>query len=179
MDKRQIKTKQRRMIKTGSISAFIISIFILSGSISSGQDTRFSSPEIRNLEKQGLITRERPDTWKTRGGLIISGYDRDGETRLEHILKHMSDVKGKSKHGVFTVSSDKIIILMDTVWSEAKSGNLKPSNTGARYVYIYDAGDRTGYLGGRDGAKKGFPVLRKVRLVLEGKTPRVVTFYPI
>jgi hypothetical protein len=157
----------------------LISLLLFPGIAVKAQELRFSSSEIRNLEKQSLITRERPDTWKTRGGLIISGYDRDGETRLEHILEHMHDKKGKNKHGVFTVGSDKVIILMDTVWAEAQSGNLKPSHTGARSVYIYDAGNRTGYLGGRDGAKKGYPVLRKVRLVLEGTTPRVVTFYPI
>lgn len=166
-------------MKIKKISVFILTIFLIAVSSLRSQETRFSSSEIRNLEKQGLITRERPDTWKTGGGLIISGYDRDGLTRLEHILKHMSDVKGKSKHGVFTVGSDKVIILMDTVWSEARSGKLKPEHSGSRSVYIYDAGNRTGYLGGRDGARKGYPVLRKVRLVLEGKTPRVVTFYPI
>ena len=166
-------------MKIKKISVFILSILLITVSSLRSQDTRFSSPEIRNLEKQGLIIRERPDTWKTRGGLIISGYDRDGKTRLEHIMKHLSDVKGKGKHGVFTIGSDRVIILMDRVWAEAKSGSLKPLHTGARYVYVYDAGHRTGYLGGRDGAKKGYPVLRKVRLVLEGKTPRVVTFYPI
>lgn len=170
--------KQRGLI-VKRLTVFLATLMLFSGISIWSQDARFSSSEIRNLEKQGLITRERPDTWKTRGGLLISGYDRDGETRLEHILRHMHDVKGKSRHGVFTVGSDKVIILMDTVWSEAQSGKLKPSNTGARHVYIYDAGNRTGYLGGRDGAKKGYPVLRKVRLVLEGKTSRVVTFYPI
>jgi len=168
-----------RRINLKRLSALFISLLFFSGITAKAEDTRFSSPEIRNLEKQGLIIRERPDTWKTRGGLIISGYDRDGKTRLEHIMKHLSDVKGKGKHGVFTIGSDRVIILMDRVWAEAKSGSLKPLHTGARYVYVYDAGHRTGYLGGRGGAKKGYPVLRKVRLVLEGKTPRVVTFYPI
>lgn len=161
------------------ITAFILSLLLLSGAASWSQGTRFGSDEIRNLEKQGLIVRERPDTWKTREGLIISGYDRDRKTRLEHIMMHMSDVKGKNRHGVFTVGSDKVIILMDRVWSEARIGRLKPSTTGARYVYVYDTGGKTGYLGGRGGARKGYPPLRKVRLVLEGKTPRVVTFYPI
>lgn len=160
------------------ITAFIISI-LLAGSVSSGQETRFSSSEIRNLEKQGLIIRERADAWKTREGLIISGYDNDGSTRLEHILKHLSDVKGKNTHGVFTVRSDKVIIMMDKIWIEVKNGKLEPSATGARYVYIYDTGKKVGYLGGRRGASKGYPELKKVRLVLEGKTPRVVTFYPI
>lgn len=161
------------------ITAFILSLILMAGAASWGQETRFSTDEIKNLEKQGLVVRERPDTWKTREGLIISGYDPDGRTRMEHIFMHMSDVKGKNRHGVFTVGSDRVIILMDKVWTEVKSGRLKPSTTGGRFVYIYDAGGKTGYLGGRDGAKKGYPTLRKVRLVLEKKTPRVVTFYPI
>ncbi len=161
------------------INVFLLFIILMSGVLSWGEEARFGSDGIKNLEKQGLIVRERPGTWKTREGLIISGYDPDGRTRMEHILMHMSDVKGKNKHGVFTLGSDRVIILMDKVWTEAKSGRLKPSTTGGRFVYIYDAGEKTGYLGGRDGAKKGYPSLRKVRLVLENKTPRVVTFYPI
>jgi len=161
------------------ISALLAAIILFTGINSWSESGRFSSDDIRNLEKKGLITRERADTWRTREGLIISGYDPGRKTRLEHIMKHTEDVKGKNRHGVFTVGYEKVIILMDSTWKRIRTGALKPSTTGKRMVYIFDSGEKVGYMGGRDGAKKGFPTLRKVRLVLEGKTPRVVTFYPI
>jgi hypothetical protein len=144
-----------------------------------GQNRAFTKDDIRILESKGLIIRERPDTWKTKEGLIISGYDFDGKTRLEHIMKHAVDVKGKNRHGVFTVEYENIIILMDELWISIKKGELLPSHDGARRVYVYDTKKKIGYLGGREGQKQGFPSLKKVRLVLEGKTPRVVTFYPV
>ena len=161
------------------ISLFLALLLLAAGTGSWGQGGRFSANDIRSLEKGGLITRERNDTWRTREGLIISGYDNDRKTRLEHIMRHTGDVRGKNRHGVFTVSYERVILLMDITWKRIRSGEIKTSGSGKRRVYIYDTGGNIGYLGGRDGAKKGFPALRRVRLVLEGNTPRVVTFYPI
>ena len=161
------------------ISIFLALLLLAAGTGSWGQGERFSTKDIHRLEKAGLITRERNDSWRTREGLIISGYDNDRKTRLEHIMSHTGDVKRKNRHGVFTVSYERVILLMDIAWKSIRAGQIKASGSGKRRVYIYDTGGNIGYMGGRDGAKKGFPALRRVRLVLEGGTPRVVTFYPI
>jgi hypothetical protein len=92
-------------------------------------------------------------------------------------MKHAVDVKVRT--GMESLRWNmKIIILMDELGS-LKKGELLPSHVGARRVYVYDTKKKIGYLGGREGQKQGFPSLKKVRLVLEGKTPRVVTFYPV
>jgi len=157
--------------------SFILLNLVFSAPVLCAKNSSISKKEIRSLEASGVIKRIRKDVWKTEAGLIIAGRDRFGSTRLAHIMKHTENIKRKAVHGVFTISKASVVRLMDRVWKSYRSGNIKLRKSRKRSILDFDAGKRIGYEGGRRGKSRGKTSLRKVRLVLQGRGPRVVTFY--
>jgi hypothetical protein len=143
------------------------------------RSAHITKSEISGLEKSGHLVQAGSNAWKTRGGVILKGKDPSGLTRLEHVMKHTEDAPRRPKHGVFELSKTEVIDLMDEVWSKIKSGELKGGGErGGKTVYTYRAGRPIGYLGGREGKRKGYPKLKSVRMVLKNGTSEVVTFFP-
>ncbi len=134
--------------------------------------------EIAALEKSGHLVPQGPDSWKTRGGVVLKGRDPDGRNRLEHVMRHTRDIPSRPRHSVFSVSKAQVIELMDEAWAKIKSGSLKAEERGGRSAYVYRAGRDIGYAGGRDGAQRGRRPLKAVKIVVKTGTPEVVTFFP-
>ncbi len=160
------------------IPAFILAAVLTASQLIS-ENLCLRGGEIRELENSGLLIKQRYGVWKTRGGLLLSGRDKDGSTRLEHVMKHSRDNRRKAVHGVFTITKTGIITLMDRVWSMYRKGSLALRKNGSRSVIQYDTGERIGFSGGRRSKGRTMEYLTKVRLVLNGKGPGVVAFYPV
>jgi hypothetical protein len=143
------------------------------------RSSHITRSEISGLEKSGHLVQTGNNAWKTRGGVILKGKDPSGLTRLEHVMKHTEDAPRRPKHGVFDLGKAEVIELMDEVWSKIKSGELKGGGErGGKTVYTYRTGRPIGYLGGREGKRKGNPKLKSVRMVIKNGTSEVVTFFP-
>ncbi len=158
--------------------ALIAAILASMVSISGARENFITGSEIKELENSGVIISIGKNQWKTRGGLIIKGKDPENLTRLEHIMKHARDMDGRAKHGVFSISKTEIIKLMDTLWAKIRSGAIKGNARGGKVEYTWNTGKTIGYLGGREGRDKKHPPLTSVRMVLNEKTPQVITFFP-
>jgi hypothetical protein len=130
--------------------------------------------EISALENSGHISSIGKNSWKTRGGLLLKGKDPDGNTRLEHIMKHASDSPSRPRHGVFSISKAEIIELLDETWKNTAGSQ---NSRGGKTAFTYDTGREIGYLGGREGSKNKHPGLRSVRLVV-ANNKEVITFFP-
>lgn len=141
-------------------------------------ERRSSGRGAGDLEQSGHLVRQGGDSWTTRGGLVIRGRDPRGMSRLDHIMRHTADDPRRPRHGVFTVSRKEVIELMDAVWRKAGSGRLHPRVRGRNAAYTDNTGRDIGYLGGREGTRKGQPRLRSVRLVVRRDTAEVITFFP-
>ncbi len=161
--------------KTGILYLIIL---ILSFTHASGKSAYITRQEISVLEKSGHLIPTGKDGWKTRGGLAIRGRDPKGITRLEHIMRHTADIPKRKTHGVFTLSKEKIMELLDETWQKIRSGELRGQERGGRVAYTYKTGKEIGYLGGRQGKERGHPKIYSVRIVLVKSTPEVITFFP-
>jgi hypothetical protein len=158
------------------INLCIIIIILLSGQAST-RDAFISSKEINALEKSGHLIPAGDYSWKTRDGLMIRGRDTKGLSRLEHIMRHASDLPRRNKHGVFSISKEKIIELMDETWNKIRSKQLHGLERGGRIAYTYNTKKTIGYLGGKKGKERGHPEISSVRMVLKKGTSEVITFF--
>ncbi len=160
-----------------------LTLFLITGLLipltSFGRQHTISRQEVEALVKSGHLVQAGVDTWRTKGGLLIKGKDPKGLTRLEHIMRHSIDMPNRPKHGVFSIEKTGIIDLMDRTYNEIKKGSLKASKRGGNAAYTFRTGNDIGYLGGKEGQRKGHPKLRSVRMVLKDGTPEVVTFFPM
>jgi len=160
-----------------------VTVLALAGALSLSTvhagERRSSSRGAGDLEQSGHLVRQGADSWTTRAGLVIRGRDPHGMSRLDHIMRHTADDPRRPRHGVFTVSRKEVIELMDAVWRKAGAGTLRPRVRGRNAAYTDNTGRDIGYPGGREGARKGQPRLRSVRLVVRQNTAEVITFFPV
>lgn len=102
-----------------------------------------------------------------------------GEHRLDHVLRHAEDDPDRPVHSVFNGNRTEIFAAIDEAFVVAKKGRgrVEQSRQDGRDVWIVDMQRVVGFEGGRDGKRKGFPELRRIRLVLEDQQA-VITAYP-
>jgi hypothetical protein len=119
------------------------------------------------------------DTWKSPAGLIYSGYDPDGRTRKDHVLRHaVDDPHRDGPHGVFDGGKEYAFAWIDAAWKIIQEKHLTPQHEEGRDVYTVSMGQRIGYLGGETGARKGHPPLTHIFIVVRSGTREVVTAFP-
>jgi len=157
---------------------------ILTIDTEAGRKTRdhaifISIREIRDLEQRGLLVPAGKDAWKTKSGLLIAGRDPEGHTRLDHVMRHASDIAGRPKHGVFSETKAGVIVLMDEAWKKIRAGAVPGKERGGKIAFTVRMGRPVGYLGGRKGRELGHPKLDSVRLVVKKGTAAVITFFPM
>lgn len=106
-------------------------------------------------------------------------YGPGKEHRLEHVLRHAKDKPNRNgKHGVFDGGPDKTLQTIDLAFEKAKkkSKDVFVKKEGSRTVYEVNMGRRIGFVGGKDGNRRGKPATFKVRIVAAGNN--VITAYP-
>jgi len=117
-------------------------------------------------------------TWLSPAGLTYKGKDAKGLTRVEHVLRHAADQPNRAgSHGVFDGGNDIALAVVDEAWKLAKEKNIKPRKEGDRLAYTIPMGRRIGYLGGKSGKSRKNPPLKKVFIVIRGKS-EVITAFP-
>lgn len=99
--------------------------------------------------------------------------------RLEHLKRHTKDdPRRRGSHGVFEGGMEGALKTIDAAYSRAKNNQRTTKEVdGDRTIYTVDLGKRIGYVGGSTGQRRGKPMARRVRLVLEGNY--VVTAFPL
>lgn len=118
-------------------------------------------------------------TWLSPAGLRYAGFDPEGRTRVEHVLRHAADEPRRvGSHGVFDGGNDGALATIDAAWKQVKQANIKPRKEGSTSSYTVPMGKRVGYLGGQNGARRKNPPLTKVFIVVRTNTSEVVTAFP-
>ncbi len=114
---------------------------------------------------------------KSPAGLIFS-MGPGGEHRVEHVMRHAQDDKGRPSHGVFDGDQDTILKLLDEAYEmvKEKSKYVKSEASQGNTAYTISMGRRIGYEGGEKGTRSRNQGLRSLKLILDGN--RVITAYP-
>ncbi|WP_139228473.1 hypothetical protein [Planctomicrobium piriforme] len=119
------------------------------------------------------------DAWVSPAGLRYSGYDPDGRTRKDHVLRHAKDIPDRDgPHGVFDGGDELAFAWIDAAWEKVQSQQIKPRQEEGRDVYTIPMDQRIGYMGGESGGRQGHPPLTHVFLVVRRGTTDVVTAFP-
>lgn len=114
---------------------------------------------------------------KSPAGLVYQQTAR--EHRLDHVLRHASDIPDRDIHGVFDGDRDSILQTIDEAYSLIKSNSSQVTSNkeGRRTEYKINMKKRIGYVGGRAGQRKNHPECRLIQLVLQDNN--VITAYPV
>jgi hypothetical protein len=100
--------------------------------------------------------------------------------RIDHVLRHAVDAPERPVHGVYDGNRAEILALIDEAYTVAQQRgppDVRAEREGQRTIYTVNLRRRIGYLGGREGARRGRPGLTHLRLVLEGHD--VITAFPV
>lgn len=126
----------------------------------------------------GLLRKTSGREYLSPAGLIYGPGSAEGH-RLDHLERHTKDDPGRpGSHGVFDGGMTGALKTIDLAYERAKSGQRTTTQTDdGRTIHTVDLGKRVGFVGGSEGQRRGHPMARRVRLVLEGK--RVVTAFPM
>jgi hypothetical protein len=120
------------------------------------------------------------NVYESAAGLLYRSGSADGH-RLKHVMEHAKDDPDKVIHGVFDKPDQNVVVaLIDEAYLQTQvSGNrdVRKKRQGDRIVYTIHLGRRVGYVGGREGNRKGHPECHYVRIVLEDENS-VITAYP-
>ena len=95
------------------------------------------------------------------------------------MLRHGADQPNRPVHSVFEGNDLKIFQTIDEAYQlvKSKSKQVKHSNSRGNDEYTINMHRKVGYEGGRKGKDKGYPDLRKVKLILKSGN-QVITAYP-
>ena len=119
------------------------------------------------------------ESWLSPAGVKYVGRDPQGLSRLEHVLRHASDIPNRAgPHGVFDGDDNGALATIDDAWKKIQREKIKPKNEGARSSFTVPMGRRVGFLGGQTGKRKRHPALRRVFIVVRTGTSEVVTAFP-
>lgn len=128
--------------------------------------------------KFGLLRDVGNQRYVSPAGLMYTRGSAEGH-RLEHLRRHTEDQPNRpGKHGVFDGGMEGALKAIDKAYENAKAGKRTSKQTDRnRTIYTVDMSKRVGYVGGRDGNRRGKPMARRIKLVLEGN--RVITAFPL
>lgn len=110
-----------------------------------------ATPKIKPIELREI----GKDAWLSPAGLRYEGRDPQRLTRVEHIMRHVSDQPNRNgPHGVFDGGKGVAFAVIDEAWNLAQKKKLRPKNEGDRSSYTVRMNRRVGYLGGTLGKSK-------------------------
>ena len=139
-----------------------------------------TSPQDSNpTASQEFLTDLGNKKFQSPAGLIYT-QGRNGEHRIDHVMRHTKNDENRDVHGVFDdTNQDNLLKLLDDAYRMilSQSKRVERQSDRSRMTYSCDMQRRVGYVGGQSGKKKGNPDCQWIKLVLEGN--RVITAYPI
>lgn len=112
-------------------------------------------------------------------GLVYGPGSEEGH-RLRHIERHLEDQPSRpGPHGVFDGEMKEFLIAIDRAFAMANKGTKGSSKKEDEGAVVYEATFEKpiGFLGGTDGKRRKNPALKKMRVVVRGKS--VITAFPI
>lgn len=121
------------------------------------------------------------DRYRSPAGLVYEPGP-GGEHRIDHILRHAQDDPSRPVHSVFDGDRNEILALLDEAYGLIQQGSdrvrrERDSERKWREEYTIDMGRTIGYEGGQSGERKGYPKLKRLKLILDNDV-EVVTAYP-
>lgn len=121
------------------------------------------------------------DRFESPAGLLYTMGAR-GEHRIEHVMRHSSDMADRHSHGVFIGNGDRdtVLQLIDDAWklAEAKSSKAKYEKSRGNDAWTVSMGRKVGFDGGKKGQRNGGKSLNSIKLILANGN-QVITAYPV
>ena len=112
-------------------------------------------------------------------GLVYGPGSEEGH-RLKHIERHLEDQPSRpGSHGVFDGDMKEFLMAIDRAFvmaNKGAKGSSKKEDDGA-VVYEATFEKPIGFLGGTDGKRRKNPAVKKMRVVVRGKS--VITAVPV
>jgi hypothetical protein len=112
-------------------------------------------------------------------GLVYGPGSEEGH-RLKHIERHLEDQPSRpGPHGVFDGDMKEFLVAIDRAFAMANKGAKGSSKKEDDGAIVYEATFEKpiGFLGGTDGKRRKNPALKKMRVVVRGKS--VITAFPV
>lgn len=129
--------------------------------------------------KYGILQEFRPNHFVSPAGVQYVPGSAEGH-RLKHLARHLNDQPDRpGSHGVFDDDMEGVLHLIDQAYTLAlqNGSQVKQEIDADRTIYTVSLGRRIGFVGGREGNRRGQPNARRIRLVLEGQ--RLITAFPL
>lgn len=138
------------------------------------------STEKKNTDESpyDLLKHTGSEVYISAAGLRYTRGSEEGH-RIKHLARHLEDMPERSgSHGVFEGGWQVTLQRIDDAYRRSKQNDAKTKvrKEENRSVIETEFSESIGYVGGRDGAKKGYPTTRRLRLVTEGD--RFITAFP-
>jgi hypothetical protein len=143
------------------------------------QQIKILTTERRGPTRAVELKQVGKDVWLSPAGLKYAGHDPAGLTRVEHILRHVTDQPDRDgPHGVFDGGEGIAFAVIDEAWQMAQSRKLPANQEGDRSSYLVSMNRRIGFLGGKEGKQRRHPPLQRVFIVFETGTKNIITAFP-
>lgn len=129
------------------------------------------------LPKLGVLTPIGDKAFRSTAGLIYR--QERSEHRIDHVMQHSRDNASKPVHGVYTGTREEILSWIDEAYMIAQKRGppqVIKEDQGDRITITVNLNRKIGYMGGENGARRGHPPLKMIKLVLEDQD--VITAYP-
>ncbi len=129
--------------------------------------------------KYGILREFRTNHYVSPAGVQYVPGSAQGH-RLKHLARHLNDQPDRpGSHGVFDDDMEGVLHLIDQAYTLAlqNGSQVKQETDANRTIYTVSLGRRIGFVGGREGNRRGQPNARRIRLVLEGQ--RLITAFPL
>ena len=140
-----------------------------------GRPTRDVDP---SAPLYGVLRAEGREVYVSPAGLRYTRGSEEGH-RLKHLQRHLADQPERpGRHGVFNGDMPQVLRWIDDGYQRARQsqpGTSQRQEQG-RTVYEADFPQPIGFVGGREGNRRGRPATKQLRVVTE--EDRVITAFP-
>lgn len=125
-----------------------------------------------------LLKNTGSEVYVSEAGLRYTRGSEEGH-RIKHLARHLEDMPERSgNHGVFEGGWRVTLQRIDETYRRSKQNDPKTKvrKEDNRSIIETEFDQTIGYVGGKEGARKGNPSTRRLRLVTEGD--RFITAFP-
>jgi len=151
----------------------------------SGPDAPHADPKLQSAESNAgeispyeILRKTAAEVYVSAEGLRYTRGSEEGH-RIKHLARHLEDMPDRSgNHGVFEGGWQIALNRIDDAYRRSKQSDSKTKvrKEEDRLIIETEFDEVIGYIGGKEGARKGNPTTRRLRLVTEGD--RFITAFP-